>query len=142
MKGMHPPVRTSPPQFATRAKRGGFPLCTRGELGGSPHVHCSRPASAHRACKRGPQPPLTPFMRQDSGGLHVPPSPRNWAGSAGIGAPPLSHMKATRERVRMRSQKRQGSTTQLGRAHGNGRAVPFCARPVCVQTRAPPPRPL
>jgi hypothetical protein len=38
--------------------------------------------------KGGHNPPSPPFMRQDGGGLHVPPSPRNWAGSAGIGAPP------------------------------------------------------
>jgi hypothetical protein len=136
-----PPVRALTPRFATRAERerprfahalkwGALPTCAVRAL----------PLRAGHA-KGGHNPPSPPFMRQDGGGLHVPPSPRNWAGSAGIGAPPLSHMKATRERVRARSQKRRGSPTQLGRARGNGRAAPFCARPVCVQTRAPPPGP-
>jgi hypothetical protein len=140
-KGTRPPVRASPPRFATRAKRGGFPLCTRGELGGSPHVRHSRPASARRACERGPQPPLTPVYAPRRWGSARAPFPPQLGGVRGNRSPPLSHMKATRERVRARSQKRRGSPTQLGRARGNGRAAPFCARPVCVQTRAPPPGP-
>jgi hypothetical protein len=95
-----PIVRALTPQFATRAERerprfahalkwGALPTCAVRAL----------PLRAGHA-KGGHNPPSPPFMRQDGGGLHVPPSPRNWAGSAGIGAPPLSHMKATRERVR------------------------------------------
>jgi hypothetical protein len=66
--------------FAHVANWGALPTCT---------VRALPLCTGH--VKGGHNPPSPPFMRQDSGGLHVPPSPRNWAGSAGTGAPPLAY---------------------------------------------------
>jgi hypothetical protein len=135
-KGTRPPVRASPPRFATRAKRGGFPLCTRGELGGSPHVRRSRPASARRACERGPQPPLTPVYAPRRWGSARAPFPPQLGGVRGNRSPPpLAYEGDARAGSRAIPEAAgQPHTTGQGPREREGRALLRPAR-LCANPR-------